>query len=375
MTGGHAGSTAHAVIEEIIIQKKNWKLFFAGSKYAIEGKQTLTYEASVLEKMRCTFVPLISGRIQRKFTIWTIPSLLKIPIGFIHSLIVLFNIKPDVILSFGGYASFPIVFWGKFLGIPVILHEQTVVIGRSNLIALKFASEIALSRESSKRYIGDKKYCLTGNPILKGFCIKHKKHLSKVPTIFITGGSRGSQIINDTVFSCKDILLRDFRIIHQTGSAHKLKMKKLRDSLSYKQKQRYEVHGFLNPDVYLKKFLNADIVISRAGANTVSQIIASSIPSILIPIPFSYRNEQFGNADYINKHKGCIILNQTNLSSDSLVNAVYEIKNNWSDYRNNLLGITSIDCKAAEKLVKLIDDYINYTLSLRSQVFLRSKRS
>ena len=126
-TGGHAATTAVAVVEEIKDEGKEWKLYWIGVKNAIEGKKVITLESEVLPRLGVKFIPITTGRLQRKFTFYTIPSLLKIPVGFVQSFYYLLKIKPKAVLSFGGFASFPVVFNSRLLGIPVIVHEQTSV--------------------------------------------------------------------------------------------------------------------------------------------------------------------------------------------------------------------------------------------------------
>lgn len=358
MTGGHAGSTAHAIIEEIHRQNKNWNIFFTGNKYAIEGKRLLTYEAEVLNNIGCKFIPMVSGRIQRKFTLWTIPSFLKIPLGFIQALFIIIKVKPCLIITFGGSSSFSIVFWGWLMKIPIILHEQTAVAGRSNQVAARFASVVALSRESSIKYIKGNKVVITGNPILNNFCSIDKKYLSKKPVLFITGGSRGSEIINKVVIESIDVLLKDFIVIHQTGRKQEKYINNIAKSLNLDKSCNYQIYGFLQPDQYLKVFSQTDIIISRSGANSVSQIIAGRVPSVLIPIPFSYLNEQYQNALFLNKEKGCVLLPQKDLSKENLIKAVSNIKNRWEYYKNNLRNIKNIDCEASKKIVFLADQML-----------------
>jgi len=135
LTGGHGATTALATIEEIIRRGKKTEIYWVGVKKAMEGSKVPSLESVMKTKSQVTFKPIIAGRLQRKFTLWTIPSLLRIPFGFVHALYILLSIKPSVILSFGGYAAFPLVFWGRLLGKPIIIHEQTSKVGRSNKLS------------------------------------------------------------------------------------------------------------------------------------------------------------------------------------------------------------------------------------------------
>ncbi len=163
--GGHV-TCALAVIEEL---KKHprMEIFFLGRLHPMEGDSSLGLEYQLISAAGIPFYPLITGRLQRKFTRYTIPSLFKIPIGFFQALFLLLKIKPDVICSFGSYLAVPPVLVGWFLQIPIITHEQTTVSGLSNKIIAKFAKIIAVSWPSSLSHFPPNKVILTGNPIRK----------------------------------------------------------------------------------------------------------------------------------------------------------------------------------------------------------------
>ena len=167
MTGGHAATTAIAVVEEIKAKRLDWGLTWIGVKKAIEGKTVQTLESEALPKLGVKFITIITGRAQRRFTIHTIPSLLKIPAGFVQSFYHLVKIKPNVVVSFGGFASIPVVVDAKILGIPIIIHEQTSVIGRANGFSSQIADKIALARSESLKYFPKEKSVVIGNPVMK----------------------------------------------------------------------------------------------------------------------------------------------------------------------------------------------------------------
>src|SRR5476649_1998423 len=123
LTGGHAATTAIAVIQEIEKRNSNYSLYWIGPKSAVEGKSVPTLAFQVMEKLGVKFIPITTGRLQRKFTIWTIPSLLKIPVGIFQSFKIISEIKPKIVISFGGFASVPVCFVAWVFGIPVIIHE------------------------------------------------------------------------------------------------------------------------------------------------------------------------------------------------------------------------------------------------------------
>ena len=179
LTGGHAGAVALAIVQEIQSQGLNWKLFWLGPKQALEGKKSLTLEARVLPKLGVTFYPMKTGRLQIRWSRWTIPSAIKIPYGFLEAYIYLRKIKPNIIVSLGGYAAFPVVVIARLLGVPVVVNEQTASVGRANKFSSFFANKISLARAESKPFFPKDKTVVVGLPIqAKIYKVKVKDTLS-----------------------------------------------------------------------------------------------------------------------------------------------------------------------------------------------------
>jgi UDP-N-acetylglucosamine--N-acetylmuramyl-(pentapeptide) pyrophosphoryl-undecaprenol N-acetylglucosamine transferase len=359
LTGGHAATTAVAVVEEIRSQGRDWKLYWIGVKNAIEGKKVVTLESEVLPRLGVSFLPLTAGRLQRRFTFWTIPSLFKIPVGFIQSFYYLAKIKPQAILSFGGFASFPVVVSGKLLGIPAIVHEQTSAAGRANLVVAKFATKITLARAESKKYFRGSSWEVVGNPVMKE--IKAARRLSRVkdiPVVFVTGGSRGSQTINEALEKVLKQLLTKYKLIHQTGGIDYLKFSKIRERLPQALRDNYEVFLRVNPLEISKVYARASIIVSRAGANTVSEIMVVRRPAILIPLPISYLDEQTKNAKIAEKYGIAKVIPQSSLTPQKLLSAIEEVNAESEVIRNRIKDKKSPDLDAARRLVNLIGGFM-----------------
>src|SRR3989338_10028183 len=143
ITGGHL-TPSLAVIEELL-KRDNVEIVYLGRKSTMEGDSAQSIESKTIQSLGIKFYPLTSGRLQRRITRYTLTSLLKIPFGFWQANKILKDIKPDVILSFGGYLALPVVIAAKFQGIKIITHEQTVVVGLANRIIAKFADLVAVS--------------------------------------------------------------------------------------------------------------------------------------------------------------------------------------------------------------------------------------
>lgn len=360
MTGGHAATTALATIEELIRRKKDaGDLIWIGSKKAIEGGRTLSLESQIFDKVGVKSYSIISGRLQRKFTLWTIPSLIKVPFGFINAFFLILKLRPNVVVSFGGYAAVPVVVSSWILRVPVVIHEQTTTIGLANKLSLPFADKICLGREESRKYCHKKNCILVGNPIMTQIAeIETKEKIGNPPTIFITLGSRGSQKINKVVYGILGRLLEKYRVIHITGEADFGKFQKRKGLLKGERFVRYEVYPSVDPMQIDGLYKEADIVVARAGANTVSEIIATRRPSILIPIPWSHLEEQKNNALVARKTGIARILEQENLSGATLLSEIDILIKDWAAMVERSKGSGTLDRKGSQRLVDQIIPYI-----------------
>jgi len=364
ITGGHL-TPALAVIEEL--KKRGWEIIFLGRKYAAEGVKTPSVESEIIPKMGIPFFTLMAGRIQRRFTRWTIPAILRIPVGFFQAFLYLRRLRPDVVLSFGGYVSAPVVFAGWLLGIPVITHEQTTVKGLATKFNSLFAQKIAVSWETNLNDFSSHKVIFTGNPIRKDIFKFNKKiwqdlnFEKKLPLVFITGGNQGSHIINMAVGEIIFPLVKIANVFHQCGHLNAFgdfeKLEKLRNKLPNKLKSRYRVKKYLNGEEMGTLLFKADLVVSRAGANTITELAALGKPCILIPLPWLYQNEQGKNARMLAKTGIAEVLLQKNLSGKSLLTLIKKMLERISFYRKNAKKAKKlVNFEAAQKIVRLVEE-------------------
>lgn len=325
--GGHL-SPALSIIESL---PKTWKVIFIGRKYNFEGEKTLSLEFESIRKLNIEFENLSTGRFQRKFTRNTIPSIVKIPYGFMDAFKILNKHKPDAVLGFGGYIQLPLVMAAFFRRIPIVIHEQTLEAGLSNQISSKFANKICISWESSRKFFPKNKTVLTGLPVRnaslkKLLTIRPRNEIKK---IFVTGGSSGSHFINALIGDCLADLLSKFEVIHQTGDSKLFndfdRLTFIRSKLSKKLKPRYLLKKFLDPDDFSNIIQNCDLVVARAGINTIAEILISEKSSILIPLPFAQRNEQLKNARFLEKLGIGEIIEQKNATTNLLIQKIEKI--------------------------------------------------
>lgn len=352
LTGGHAATPGLAVIEKLRETYTNLNIYWIGSKKAVEGSNVKTLEYKIFPSLGVNFISLTTGKIQTKLTRYTISSLLKIPIGFIQSLFILIKVRPKVIFSFGGYASFPVVFWGWVFGVPVILHEQTIVAGRASRASIFFSTKIALAHIESSPFFPSSKIVITGNPVIKEiFDVKLKIHPGNPRTILVMGGSRGSEFINEEVVKLVPALHKKYKLVHITGESHY-------DKIKSHQRLGYEVVSSVDPLEMANYYQNADLVISRSGANTVAEIIVTKRPAILIPLPRTYMNEQVENALYAQKFGIAEVMLEKEVNPNLLIAKIEEMFKNWKKIQANVSNKVSPDINATKKIVDLAATYI-----------------
>ena len=322
ITGAHF-TPAVAVIEQL---KKypDVNIVYVGRKTTQEGDSSFSQESRIIPKLGVKFIPIITGRLQRSFSVYTIPSLLKIPIGLLQALYIIFSQKPDVILSFGGYVAVPVVFSGWLFSIPILVHEQTLVSGLANNISSLFADKVALSFKSDSN---NQKYIFTGNP-LREVVKKIENNFGELREVFnlakkekllvilITGGNQGSHIINKTIEDCLDRLTKFVYIIHVTGDNKYKDFERLEElGKSGKFGGRYLVKKWIGKE-YVTILKNIDLAVSRSGINTLTELAYLGKPALVIPLNGM---EQYKNAKYFEKLGLVKILPQSKLSSSSLI--------------------------------------------------------
>lgn len=328
ITGGHP-SPALAVIEELQKTYPHWKLVWAGRIYAFEGKRIYSSEYTQVQALHIPFINIMTGRLQRSFSLYTIPSLLKFPLGIIQSLGALLKYKPAVVVSFGGYIALPVAVASWILHIPVITHEQVQTVGLANRIIARLAQKVLVTFPETLTHVPQGKGVVTGLPIRSIFFNPPTNpsfpSLSDgLPIIYITGGSTGAQTLNEALFPVIPLLVKTMTVIHQTGEVSFEAAGKLKETLGL-SKNRYIIAPFFEAQDVAWIYRHASIVIGRSGANTVGELIALNKKAILIPLPWAGAQEQLENAKYFEKTGNGMYINQTDLNKETLVSAIASV--------------------------------------------------
>ncbi len=295
------------------------------------------FDEKALFENGIAYIHIPAGRLRRYRSIRNVTDPFITLVGTFWALLTLFRIYPDVVMSKGGFGSVPTVLAARLLGIPVIIHESDSKPGRATLLAASFAKKIAISFESAAAYFPEKvraKIARTGIPIRKALMRVETEGARQylgletgVPTILILGGSQGAMKINETVLSALPDLVPLANIIHQTGQQHFKDVEAVGKVVLAKSAHaaRYHPINYLN-EVSLQRAAGvADLVVSRAGANSIAEIGLWKKPAILIPIPESISHDQRSNAYAYARTGAAIVLEEENLTPHLLASEVRRI--------------------------------------------------
>lgn len=302
---------------ELINQLKNdsikWDITYIGRNYNSHENSIPSIESQNIPKLGVKFYGFDSGKLDRR---WLPNTILGIPLT-IKSLFKIYKLiqklKPNIVVSFGGYISVPVIFNSYLQKIPSITHEQTNTLSLSTKINAKFTNFVALSFPTE---IKNEKYIHTGNLLRQEIFETKSKYFEKQkinqPIIYITGGNQGSAILNKTIIEIIPKLTKNYFIVHQTGNDN------------YVASKNYLPINYIDDIGWILN--KAEIIISRAGANTCQEIIALNKKSILIPLKISQQNEQTKNAILVKqKLSDTIIIPEIKLNSFTLLNSINKL--------------------------------------------------
>jgi UDP-N-acetylglucosamine--N-acetylmuramyl-(pentapeptide) pyrophosphoryl-undecaprenol N-acetylglucosamine transferase len=284
-----------------------------------------------------TFIPIRSGKVRRYASIRNFTDIFITLYGVFSALITLIRLYPDVVFSKGGYGSVPTMIAAHILRIPIVIHESDAKPGRASLLAAPWATKIAISFESAAQYFPkrvQKKIARTGIPIRKALMRTETEGARQylglevdIPTVFIIGGSQGAATINEIVLTALPDLVSFANIIHQTGpnnfsGVQEIANVILRDN---PQTARYHPVGYLDEVSMQRSAGAASIIVSRAGANAITEIGLWKKPAIIIPIPESVSHDQRSNAYGYAQTGAAVVLEEQNLTPHILVSEIKRI--------------------------------------------------
>lgn len=292
-------------------------------------------ERAVMQEENIPAKFVMSGKMRRYASTLNIIDFFKLPIGFLQSLWLLLRYMPDVIFSKGGYVAVPVVLAAWIYRIPVLIHESDAIPGTSNRFLAKFVSRVVIAYPSAEEYFPTGKTALFGNPVREGILGGNPGMLRKQlgfteskKTVLVLGGSQGSMTINKAIVEILPKLLHEVQVIHQTGEQNYESV--VRGAAEQGIKSGHEGYApvkFLNQQNMQDALELADLVISRAGANSIAEIAAHGKPSILVPLANSANDHQRMNAYSLAKVGGTLVLEESNLGEVMLLQKIEQILN------------------------------------------------
>ncbi|MFN4196681.1 MAG: undecaprenyldiphospho-muramoylpentapeptide beta-N-acetylglucosaminyltransferase [Caldimicrobium sp.] len=297
-TGGHL--IPGIAIAEELLQMGDELLFMAGNRqierFILKDRPFSVYHLdvegfvgrSLKDKIRASF------------------KLLK---AFNRAYKILREFSPHVILAEGGYVSVPVVLAGKVLKKKIALHEQNLIPGKANLLLSKLVDRVFISFAESKKYFPEKKILFSGNPVRKDLLVERKReHQGR--GLLVLGGSLGARFINQLILETIEELYHavpNLYLIHQTGHEDFEVVKNAYEKLPLweKYKERIKIFPFIEDMGWA--YSQADLVLGRAGATTIAELIALKKPAILIPYPYATQGHQEKNAEVLT-YSGCALM-------------------------------------------------------------------
>ena len=314
--GGTAGHVTPNLALVPLLKEKGYEIFYIGSYTGIEKK--------LVEDAGITYYGISSGKLRRYHDWKNFTDPFRVIKGFSEANQLMKHIKPDVVFSKGGFVSVPVVMAAARQHIPAIIHESDMTPGLANKLAIPFASKVCCNFPETMQYLPDGKAVHTGSPIRKELFSGNKEaglaftgFNTDKPVILIMGGSIGSRFINNAVWASLDTLLEKFQIVHLVGKGNI--NNDLVGRVGYKQ---YEFISEQLNDI----FAMTDLMISRAGANSISEILALKIPNILIPLSAAAsRGDQILNAASYEKQGFSTVLQEEELTGELLVSSVEDV--------------------------------------------------
>ncbi|MGN0357385.1 MAG: undecaprenyldiphospho-muramoylpentapeptide beta-N-acetylglucosaminyltransferase [Blautia sp.] len=346
LTGG--GTAGHVTPNLALcpeLEKNAFEISYIGSYNGMEK--------GLVEKAGIPYYGISSGKLRRYFDLKNFTDPFRVIKGYFEAKRLMKTLKPDVVFSKGGFVAVPVVIAASRAGIPVISHESDMTPGLANKLSLAFCTKICCNFPETIQYLPEDKAVLTGCPIREELLTGDKASGLKLtgfndskPVLLIMGGSLGSVKVNQAVRSILPDLLKDYQIVHLCGKGN------LDETLT--SMPGYVQYEYMS-DPLKHLFAMADIIISRAGANAICELLALQKPALLIPLSAAAsRGDQILNAQSFRKQGFCDVLEEEDITNESLYQAVTSLYQNRESYIQAMKN--SNQSNAVHRIVSLIKE-------------------
>ncbi len=346
-TGGHI-YPALAIINKIKEHNKDAEFLYIGT--------TTRMEKDIIPSHNIKYIGLDTYGLQRKLTLKNIKAVFKYFEAIKKSKKIIKEFKPDIVIGCGGYVMAPVIYAAKKCGCKTLIHEQNSVLGLSNKMMIKYTDTLCTSFKSMK--VEGTNVVYTGNP--QGDSVHNLVPYSKrkfgltddKKLVLIVMGSLGSKTVNDVLKSSLTKFDNSYEVLIVTGKDY---------YESYKQIKRNS-NVFIEPfiDSINRLFPKTDLLVSRAGATTISELTNTNTPTLFIPSPYVTENHQYKNAMDLVNNNAARIIEEKDLTSETLINNINELINNekeLKEIKSNLKKLEVLD--AGEKIYKEIEKLVS----------------
>lgn len=344
--GGTAGHVTPNIALIPALKEQGYEISYIGSYNGIEKK--------LIEEMNIPYYGIATGKFRRYFDVKNLTDPFRVIKGMFQAKKLLQELKPDVVFSKGGFVSVPVVRAAGKCHIPAISHESDMTPGLANKISAKYAVKVCCNFPETVEIIPNGKGVLTGTPIRKELLSGDKVaglnlcgFNTEKPVLMVIGGSLGALHVNEAIRAILPDLIRKYQVIHICGKG---KVDK-----SFYNTTGYYQFEYVNTELK-DLFAAADIVVSRAGANVICELLAMKKPNLLIPLPASSsRGDQILNANSFKKQGYSDVLEEENMTNDTLLNAINNLYENREKYITTMSSSKLND--ATNIIVNLINKY------------------
>lgn len=344
--GGTAGHVTPNIALIPALKEAGYEISYIGSYNGIERK--------LIEELNIPYYGISTGKFRRYFDVKNFTDPFRVLKGMSQAKKLMKTIKPDIVFSKGGFVSVPVVRAAGKCHIPAIIHESDMTPGLANKLSMKYASKICCNFPETVENIPNGKGVLTGSPIRRELLSGDKAAGLKLcgfntqkPVLLVIGGSLGAVHINDAIRAILPDLIRQYQVIHICGKG---KVDK-----SFHSTTGYYQFEYVNAELK-DLFATADIVVSRAGANVICELLAMKKPNLLIPLPAgASRGDQILNARSFNKQGYSAVLEEENMTNEVLLSAINDLYDNREKY------IDAMESSTLNDAINIIVNLINTT--------------
>lgn len=343
--GGTAGHVTPNIALIPRLKELGYEIHYIGSYDGIEKK--------LIEEMEIPYYGISSGKLRRYFDVKNFTDPFRVVKGYAEAKKLLKEWKPDVLFSKGGFVAVPVVLAARHCHIPVVIHESDLTPGLANKLAMPSATKVCCNFPETLAYLPKEKAVLTGSPIRRELLEGSRKaaldfcgFTPDKPVLMVIGGSLGAANVNAAIRGILPELLQTFQVIHLCGKG------KLEESL--RQTKGYVQFEYIQkelPDL----FALADIVVSRAGANAICELLDLRKPALLIPLGSNAsRGDQILNAESFKRQGFCEVLLEENMTPQVLLDAIRQLYVSRERYIEAMKK--SSQSSAIDKITRLLED-------------------